>query len=164
MGSHDIRSYQFTKLICMIFLIWHRCHNSKNNLGVRFTEDSRIDFFQSILTWQQGYDIINDQRCLLLSTLVTRKQSPFLPLNCIYPTHDFRLNVGTLGANYPNKCSIVVIGGKYLDQVDKVMRMVDKITEDIAWMPYAVFLMVEKPGLDIKFNVSSRDNMSPTMY
>ena len=44
------------------------------------------------------------------------------------------------------------------------MRMVDKIKEDIAWMPSAVFLMAKKPGQDIKFNVSARDNMSPTMY
>ena len=58
----------------------------------------------------------------------------------------------------------MVIGGKYLEQVDEVMRMVDQITEDIAWMPSAVFLMTEKPGQDILFNVSARDNMSPTMY
>ena len=74
------------------------------------------------------------------------------------------LNVGTFGNNSPNKCSIVVIGGKYLEQVDEVMRMVDKITEDIAWMPSAVFLMAEKPGQDIKFTVSTRHRRSPTMY
>ena len=44
------------------------------------------------------------------------------------------------------------------------MRMVDKITEDIAWMPSAVFLMAEKPGQDIKFTVSTRHRRSPTMY
>ena len=58
----------------------------------------------------------------------------------------------------------MVIGGKYLEQVDEVMRMVDKITEDIAWMPSAVFLMAEKPGQDIKFTVSTRHRRSPTMY
>ena len=30
---------------------------------------------------------------------------------------------GTYGLNSPNKCSIVVVGGKYLKQVDEVMRM-----------------------------------------
>ena len=74
------------------------------------------------------------------------------------------VNVGTFGLNSPNKCSIVVIGGKYLEKVDEVMRMVDKITEDIAWMPSAVFLMAEKPGQDIKFTVSTRHRRSPTMY
>ena len=74
------------------------------------------------------------------------------------------LNVGSFGMSSPSKCSIVVIGGKYLEQVEEVMRMVDNITEDIAWMPSAVFLMAEKPGQDIKFTVSARDNMSPTMY
>ena len=80
------------------------------------------------------------------------------------PHLEVNLNIGSLGLNSPSKCSIVVIGGKYLKKVDEVMRMVDKITEDIAWMPSAVFLMAEKPGQDIKFNVSARDNMSPTMY
>ena len=102
-GSHDIWAYQFTKLIFMIFLIWHKCHNSKNNLGVRFTEDSRIDFIQSILTWQQGYDIINDQRCLAIN-FGYKKAIPF-PTIKLYPTHDFHLNVGTLGANSLNKCT-----------------------------------------------------------
>ena len=150
--------------IIIIFLTWHKINViiSKNNSGVRFTEDGRIDFIQSILKWQRGYDIINDQRCLAIN-FGYKKAMPF-PTIELYPTHDFYLNVGTLGANSPNKCSIVVIGGKYLEQVDKVMRMVNKITEDIAWMPSAVFLMAEKPGQDIKFNVSARDNMSPTMY
>merc|ERR1711952_457876 len=50
------------------------------------------------------------------------------------------------------KCSIVVISGKYLDQVDEIIMTIDK---NIYWMPSAVFLMAEKPGQDIKFNVST---------
>ena len=80
------------------------------------------------------------------------------------------LSVSTLVLNSPIKCSVVVIGGDILKQVDEVMRMVDKITEDITWkpsatwMPSAVFLLTEKPGQDIKFNVSTRHRRSPTMY
>ena len=77
---------------------------------------------------------------------------------------NFKLNVGSFGFKSPNKCSVVVIGAKYLQQVDEVMRIVDMITDNIAWMPSAVFLMAEKPGQDIKFNVSTRHRRSPTMY
>ena len=56
------------------------------------------------------------------------------------PDPNFHL-IGTDGLNSSSKCSIVVIGSKYLKQVDEVMWMVDNITEDIAWMPSAVFLI-----------------------
>ena len=109
-----------------------------------------------------GVDILQDQKCLIVN-FGFKNPLPFPEIK-LSPDPKFHLNVGSLGLNSPSKCSIVVIGGKYLEQVDEVMRMVDKITEDIAWMPSAVFLMAEKPGQDIKFNVSARDNMSPTMY
>ena len=76
----------------------------------------------------------------------------------------FPFNIGTYGSKSPSKCSIVLIGGKYLNNVDQVMGFVGMIAEDIEMMPYAVFLMTEKPGQDIKFTVSTRNNMSPTMY
>ena len=107
-------------------------------------------------------DVLNDKRCFILN-FGYKAPLPFPDIQISPDLDTFHLNVGTLGINSPNKCSIVVIGGKYLQQVDEVMRMVDKITEDIAWMPYAVFLMAEKPGQDIRFDVSARDNMSPAM-
>ena len=109
-----------------------------------------------------GEDYLQDQRCFILN--FGFKQPLSFPEIKLYPNFEFQLNVGSLGLNSPNKCSIVVIGGKYPEQVDEVMRMVDKITEDIAWMPSAVFLMAEKPGQDIKFTVSTRHRRSPTMY
>ena len=91
------------------------------------------------------------QGCFILN-FGYNKPSTFPEIKLV-PHLGANLNVGSLGLNSPSKCSIVVIGGKYLKQVDEVMRMVDKITEDIAWMPSAVFLMAEKPGQDIKFNI-----------
>ena len=101
---------------------------------------------------------MNYQRCITLN--FGYKTS--IPFTTFSPNEDIVLDY--FGSNSPSKCSIVVIAGKYLKKVDNVMELVDKITEDIAWMPSAVFLMAEKPGQDIKFNVSARDNMSPTMY
>ena len=123
--------------------------------------EDKINFIQNILHWQRGGNVFNGQRCFVLN-FGYKESFPF-PQIGLSLNSDHNLNVGTFGLKSPNKCSIVVIGGKYLEQVDEVMRMVDKITEDIAWMPYAVFLMAEKPGQDIQFNVSTRDNMSPAM-
>ena len=110
----------------------------------------------------QGTNVLNDQIYFIMNYGFSGSSKiPELKMTTDFDTHH---NVGTFGLNSPSKCSIVFIGGKYLEQVDEVMRMVDKITEDIAWMPSAVFLMAEKPGQDIKFNASARDNMSPTMY
>ena len=119
-------------------------------------------FIKTILRWQRKSDVLMDERCSIMN--FGYQQSFVHPALQLTLGAEYQLNVGTLGSYSPSKCSIVVIGGKYIDRVDEVMRMVDKITEDIAWMPYAVFLMAEKPGQDIKFNVSARDNMSPTMY
>ena len=95
------------------------------------TADQRSDFMHNILTWMNGKDDFHDQRCFVLN--FGFKKPLDLPEIKLSPDPNFNLNVGTDGLNSPSKCSIVVIGGKYLEQVDEVMRMVDKITEDIAW-------------------------------
>ena len=121
------------------------------------TNDEKIDFIQNVIKWQEGFDVLNDKGYFNLNFDSKLHSIPGLKLSLDSDTH---LNVGTLGLNSPSKYSIVVIGDKYLEQVDKVMGIVDKI----AWMPYAVFLMAEKPGQDIQFTVSARENMSPTLY
>ena len=112
----------------------------------RWKSEGKIVFILNILKWQQLDDVLNDKKCFILNVGYFAP----LPFPDIKLSSDlnslFHLNVGTLGINSPNKCSIVVIGGKYLEKVDEVMRMVDKITDDIAWMPSAVFLMAKKRG------------------
>ena len=105
----------------------------------RWRHTEKVHFIQELLKWQEGYDILNGQKCQILN-FGCKETFPFSQIKVLLKS-SFHLNVGTLGLNSPNKCSIVVVGGKYLEQVDEVMRMVDKITEDIAWMPSAVFLI-----------------------
>ena len=104
--------------------------------------------------------MLSEERCFILN-FGHESNVPF-PQIKVSPDHDL-LTISGLVSRYPNKCSIAIVGHKYLDQVDHIMMVVDKITDDIEWMPYAVFLMAEKPGQDIQFNVSTRDNMSPAM-
>ena len=128
----------------------------------RLRHTEKVHFIQEVLDWQKGSDIWNSQRCLIFN--FGYKETFPHPEIKLSLEPNFLFNVGTFGLHSPHKCSIVVIGGKYLNQIDKVMKKVDKITEDTAWMPSAVFLVAEKPGQDIKFTLSTRHRRSPTMY
>ena len=125
----------------------------------------RDNFIHHILNWMNEDDVINCHNFFSINFGYKSLSSTDIRLSLDSDSDShLQLNVGTFGIKSPTKKTIVVIGGKYLGRVDEVMKMVDRITEDIQWMPLAVFLMTEKPGQDVKFNVSARDNMSPTMY
>ena len=115
--------------------------------------EEKIAFIQNILKWQKGSYVLSEKKCFIVNFGYKK------PLD--YPTVDYP-DFPNFPFDFepPSKCSIVVIEGRYLEQVDEVMKMVDKIP----WMPLAVFLMAEKPGQDIKFTVSTRHRRSPTMY
>ena len=42
--------------------------------------------------------------------------------------------------------------GKYLDKVDRVMTQVDRITEDIAHMPVAAFILRDKESDEVNYS------------
>ena len=128
----------------------------------KITKNGNFLLVENLLKWQQGSDVLNNQGCFIIN-FGYKNPLPFPELKVATST-EYHLNVGTFGTNAPSKCFIVVVGGNYLNLVDHILRIVDKITEDIAWMPYAVFLMAEKPGQDINFNMSTRYRRSPTMY
>ena len=117
----------------------------------------------------ENSNVLNGQQCLILN--FGSKRLFALPEITISTEHIIPLNIVTFGT----KCTIVVIGGKFLKLIDEIMSMVHKITEhndftkitsakDITYMPYAVFLMAERPGQDIKYSMSTRHRWSPTMY
>ena len=46
--------------------------------------------------------------------------------------------------------------GKYLKKVDRVMTQVDRITEDIAYMPVAAFIFRDKESDEVHFSPDIR--------
>ena len=46
--------------------------------------------------------------------------------------------------------------GKYLDKVDRVMTQVDRITEDIAYMPVAAFIFRDKESDEVHYSSNIR--------
>ena len=65
----------------------------------------------------------------------------------------------------PTEETVVVVGGKYLDQLDKVMETVDQIRYETKKVPSAVFLFPDvKFDIDLhKLNITRRDVFSPTL-
>ena len=65
----------------------------------------------------------------------------------------------------PTEETIVVVGGKYLAQLDLVLDTVDSIRRETERVPSAVFLLADdKFDVDLlKVNVSLRDVYSPAL-
>ena len=48
------------------------------------------------------------------------------------------------------------MSGKYLNKVDRVMTLVDRITEDIAHMPVAAFIFKDKERDEVYYSSNKR--------
>ena len=91
--------------------------------------------------------------------------------------NDLHLVPGSQGMNVPSACTIVIIAGcrltqiqtqtriekvtfsnsgKYLDRVDRVMTQVDRITEDIAHMPVAAFIFRDQESDEVHYSADIR--------
>ena len=79
----------------------------------RTYEWNNADLIHDVMLWQKGSDVSHDLRCFILN-FGYKRPSPFPEFS--RSVDSFHLNVGTHGSMSPSKCSIVVIGGKYLDQ------------------------------------------------
>ena len=62
--------------------------------------------------------------------------------------------------NTPNTCSVVLVAGSALHNLQAVMDKVDSLAQDMQKIPYVMVLLVENP--DITFN-TTRHVMSPPM-
>ena len=62
------------------------------------------------------------------------------------------------------RCSIVVISGNFISEIDTVMAVIKDVSEDTNTMPLAIFLMEgPDPEQDMIFDVSTRSHNSPLM-
>ena len=74
------------------------------------------------------------------------------------------MDPGTLGMRSSRGCSIVIISGKFISEIDDVMDVIKDISEDTFTMPLAVFLMEgPDPKNEMIFNISARSHNSPLM-
>ena len=74
------------------------------------------------------------------------------------------MDPGTLGMRSSRGCSIVIISGKFMSEIDDVMDVIKDISEDTFTMPLAVYLMEgSNPKNEMIFNISARSHNSPLM-
>ena len=81
----------------------------------KMNNSQKINVIKLLLEWQKALHVFNNKRCLLLN--FGYKNNLPLPQMKMSLDKDLKdhLNVVTHANNFPNKCFIVVIGGKYLD-------------------------------------------------
>ena len=129
----------------------------------RLTDQERFDFMMSLTSWAQGLSKADLVMCTAFNFGYTGdlaiSQINLLTSNDKHPNMD----LGTLGMKAARRCSIVIISGKFISEIDNVMDVIKDISEDTITMPLSVFLM-ESPDPDqqsMTFNISARSHNSP---
>ena len=108
------------------------------------------DFLKDYLTWMKGPGL--DQDSLQVYNFGYNRPLPF-PSIALTPDTKIRLNFQTSGMQTPNRISIVVIGKKYLSELGQIMTVVERLHEDTAALPFAIFV-------DSVDDIETSDNIS----
>ena len=108
------------------------------------------DFLKDYLTWMKGAGL--DQDSLQVYNFGYNRPLPF-PSIALTPDTTIRLNFQTSGMQTPNRISIVVIGKKYLSELGEIMTVVERLHEDTAALPFAIFV-------DSVDDIETSDNIS----
>ena len=109
--------------------------------------------------WRQGTEF-PVETCIFYN-FGYNKDFPFPQINM--DTAEFRIAIHTRGMAPPNRCTAVLISGKYLQQVDEVMQIVESVAHSADTNPFAAFLFRQSEDEKIFINSTLRKRYSPTM-
>ena len=70
------------------------------------------------------------------------------------------LTLGTHGMDSPNMCSVVLVAGSALQDLQSVSDKLYSLMEDMLMVPYAMFLLTDNPELEL---TSNRHEMLPAV-
>ena len=116
----------------------------------------------SLTSWAQGLSKADLALCTAFNFGYTG-DLPMSQISLVPRTHP-NMDPGTLGMRSSRGCSIVIISGKFISEIDDVMDVIKDISEDTFTMPLAVFLMEgPDPKNEMIFNISARSHNSPLM-
>ena len=122
----------------------------------RMSEKDEHQFMTDYLTWLKGSKVNPESLHVYNFGYKRSLPLPSLPLT---PESELKFNLQSTGMKTPSRWSIVVIGEKYIDRFDEIMKVVDRIHEDTQGLPLAIFVQTEKE-IEIK-NVTS--HMTPAL-
>ena len=105
-----------------------------------------FEFLQLTALWRKGYSFPLDD-CLFLNFGYERELS-FAKID-LSLEEDIIIDINTKGMEVPSGCSIVLIAGKYVKEVDQVMKRVDDIAEQTQFVPLVAFIFDETASLDV---------------
>ena len=83
------------------------------------------------------------------------KEIPFTKISLDFKTN-ITISLKTQEIVAPDKCSLVLVAGKYLDQLDEVMGKVDQITKSTGSVPMAVYLFKSYKGQEVHLHTHKR--------
>ena len=114
------------------------------------------DFILDYLTWMKGSAVKAQSLHIYNFGYQRSLQLPSVPLT---PDSKLKFNLQISGMETPSKWSLVIIGEKYVERFDEVMKVIDRIHEDTQGLPFAIFVQTKKE-IDVK-NISS--HMTPAL-
>ena len=105
-----------------------------------------LKFIRYASVWRKGQQFELDS-CLFYN-FGYEKDLPYTSITSNLEM-DLSLSLNINGMEAPSGCSIVLIAGKYVKQVDDVMKRIDEIAEQTQFVPLAAFVFDEHAAIDV---------------
>ena len=113
--------------------------------GLKPYED--FEFIKLTSVWRRRENAVHLEDCLFFN-FGYDKELPYAEID-LKLEEDIEINVKTSGMEAPSGCSIVLIAGKYVKQVDAVMRRVGDIAEQTQFVPLVAFVFDDHAMIDV---------------
>ena len=115
-------------------------------LGMKTAREGlNLEFIANFLKWQSQHGYSNVDKCLLLNFGSTHQYEdlpiPMVSLNLAHDIPQLHITAST------NNCLLVLIGGKYVDNIDEVMQKVKSVSSKIGILPQAIFNTNKKSNI-----------------
>ena len=112
--------------------------------GIKHHEELELIRVASI--WRKG-QTFSLEDCLFYNFGYER-ELPYAKID-LSLKEDIDISINANGMEAPSGCNIVLIAGKYVKQVDQVMKRVDDIAEQTHFVPLAAFIFDENAKMEV---------------
>ena len=134
------------KIFSIASLIMISCGNCMN-------PEEEIDFINIASIWRKGHSF-HLEDCLFISFGYDRGL-PYTKID-LSLQENMDIVINTKGVEAKNGCLIVLIAGKYVRQVDEVMKRMDDIAEQTQFVPLATFIFEDFANNNVKIDNRQR--------
>ena len=136
-------------VICLVL------SNSGISSGTGISQKDEVEFIELASYWRRGHKFPIDD-CLFYN-FGYQGELPLTKLNLNLEEH-LAISINSHGMQTPTGCSIVLIAGQNVERVDEIMKKIEDISEQVEFVPLAVFIF-GTTNIDSSF----RNDYSPAM-